>query len=102
PLLSRQRRHKSSYFKEGLSSREASPDFVARNHFGFARSNLIDSALDLLCPGRFHSFFGGPVIEALDQSIDDQSSILRRKRERPLQHLGNLRRHLCHGHLTRS
>src|SRR5450759_5284259 len=49
---------------------EAATHVLAGYHFDFARSNIIDPALDLFVPSLLNSFFRGPFIETLDQVID--------------------------------
>src|SRR5580704_13662219 len=62
----------------------SSPDFIgeptehllARYHFNFAGSNLVDPALDFVGPSLLDAFFGWPFVEALDQAINQQTAFL--------------------------
>src|SRR5208337_4385313 len=73
---------------------------LARDHLDLARSNIIHPAFDLFAPCLLNAILHRPFIEALNQLIDQQTALLSRKRQRLLQHLRNLRCHLCHDHLT--
>ena len=64
-------------------------DFFVWDHFDFDRPNILNPALDLIGPSRFHSLFGRPFVETLDQPADDQLTILDGGRQRLFDQFGN-------------
>src|ERR1039458_4070993 len=74
-------------------------DFCPRNGFRPTRIQLSDALLDLVVPSRQDRlvYFSA---EVGNEGIREGFLFLHRERKRLFDQLGNLRRHLFHGHLT--
>jgi len=57
---------------------EATAHFFSGNHFDCAAVNIVNPALDLFRPGFLDSGIGWSFIEALNQAIDNQATLLGR------------------------
>jgi hypothetical protein len=72
--------------------------FFSGNHFDSTAVNIVNPALDLFRPGFLHSGVGWSFIEALNQAIDNETTLVGREAEGFLQEIGRLRcqvRHAC-------
>ncbi len=73
----------------------------AGDGFYASGANVVDAALDLVVPGGFDAFAGGGFIQAGDQAIDEETTLLRGKGQSLFQEFRELRSDLGRERLAR-